>query len=368
MSISRRRTLALIGGGTILAAGGLTTGFLTTREPEAARRPWAVAGDYEEIRHYALSYAILAPNPHNRQPWLVELGDENDIRLWRDLERDLPVTDPEARQLTIGLGCFLETLVIAAANRGFNAKIDLFPDGEDGPVAAIELEQGAEPDPLFAQIIHRRSTKEPFELRSIPNDMQGALSEHATIIQDEQTVAKLRELTWQAWKIEAETHAAYLESVELMRLGKAEIEANPDGIDIGGPFLESLMLMGMMSREQLADTTSTAYQEGFNIYREMLAATPAYAVIKTAANTRIDQIAAGRQWQRLNLKTTGFGLALHPVSQCLQEYPEMAGPFAEVHRQLAPEGDTVQMLGRLGYGPKTPPAPRWPLETRITHG
>ena len=30
-----------------------------------------------------------------------------------------------------------------------------------------------------------------------------------------------------------------------MRIGKAEIEANPDGIALGGPLLEAMALMGL---------------------------------------------------------------------------------------------------------------------------
>jgi hypothetical protein len=82
-------------------------------------------------------------------------------------------------------------------------------------------------------------------------------------------------------------------------------------------------------------------------------------------NTRLDQIDAGRRWLRLNLATTGLGLSLHPVSQALQEFPEMVEVRSRAHVILAEPGQTVQMLGRLGYGPKTPRTPRWPLETRI---
>jgi hypothetical protein len=182
---------------------------------------------------------------------------------------------------------------------------------------------------------------------------------------DRVRVEALRRLTWDAWMIEAATPAAYGESVELMRFGRAEIEANPDGIDLGGPFLESLMLAGMLTREAQADPTSEAFKTGVDIYREMLAATPAYVWLATSGNARTDQIAAGRAWLRLNLAATGLGLGLHPVSQCLQEFPEMAGPYAEAHATLAAAGETVQMLGRIGYGPAVPRTPRWPLETRI---
>lgn len=37
----------------------------------------------------------------------------------------------------------------------------------------------------------------------------------------------------------------------------------------------------------------------------------------------------------------------------------------KAHRMLAKPGETVQMLARLGFGDRTPPTPRWALETRL---
>jgi hypothetical protein len=73
----------------------------------------------------------------------------------------------------------------------------------------------------------------------------------------------------------------------------------------------------------------------------------------------------GADWVRANLACTAEGLAIQPLSQALQEYPEMAGPYRAVHERLAPEGGTVQMLARVGHGEVVPPAPRWPLEAKI---
>jgi len=69
---SRRKTLALIGGDFIAAAGIGTNTFVTTRRPHAALAPWQNAGSHDDPRKNALSYAILAPNPHNLQPWVVD--------------------------------------------------------------------------------------------------------------------------------------------------------------------------------------------------------------------------------------------------------------------------------------------------------
>jgi hypothetical protein len=80
MDISRRRTLAILGGGFIAAAGIGATTFVTTRRPTKALVPWQNAGHYDDPRKNALSYAILAPNPHNLQPWMVDLTDTDTVQ------------------------------------------------------------------------------------------------------------------------------------------------------------------------------------------------------------------------------------------------------------------------------------------------
>ena len=124
------------------------------------------------------------------------------------------------------------------------------------------------------------------------------------------------------------------------------------------------MLAGLLTRAGQTDVDSTGFKPGVSIYREMLAAKPACTALTTGANTSLDQIATGRDWVRLNLAVSPVGLSLHPVLQALQEFPEMSDPHAAAHALLARDGETVQMLGRLGYGPETPRTPRWPLESR----
>jgi hypothetical protein len=47
---------------------------IAMRRPRAAHLPWDMAGLDPEPRRRALSFALLAPNPPNRQPWLVDLS------------------------------------------------------------------------------------------------------------------------------------------------------------------------------------------------------------------------------------------------------------------------------------------------------
>ena len=221
-------------------------------------------------------------------------------------------------------------------------------------------------DPLFAQVLSRHTNRQGYDARPLPGSAQTELSRYARIISAAPEVAALQSLTWQAMELEMLTARVMQESIDLMRLGKAEIEAHPDGISLGGPFVESLMLLGMLNRANLADPNSAAFKQGLAQTKAAMAQTPAYAVLTSRENTREAQILAGRDWVRLHLAATGLGLSMQPVSQALQEYPEMGGYFEKVHKMLAKPGERVQMLGRLGYGPAIHPSPRWPMETRIT--
>ena len=84
----------------------------------------------------------------------------------------------------------------------------------------------------------------------------------------------------------------------------------------------------------------------------------AHVWMVTASSTRADQLNTGCDWLGLHLATTPTGVALYPISQALQEYPEMESLHARVHRMLAPHGGTVQILARLGHAAPVPPSPR----------
>ena len=379
---TRRRFLAVLGGGVILAATAFAAP-VAVRRPKTAQKPWDDAGTGTDARRKALSYALLAPNPHNRQPWLVDLSEADVVTLYADAGRMLPETDPLNRQITIGLGCFLELLRMAAAADGYRVTITPFPKGSSAthldlrPIARVVFARDTSValDPLFPLALKRRTNKEPYDLtRNVDPAILARLARAVTPNSHfggsvaEADIEALRVLTHEALRIEVETPRTYAESVNLFRIGATEVDANPDGIDFTGPMFELLAATGQFTRETALQTNSTVYKQGMAAVFENCDTAMGHIWLTTNGNTRTDQLNVGADWLRLHLAATSEGLDLQPLSQALQEYPEMDRLYRDIHARLAPNGGTVQMLARIGYGPAIGPSPRWPLETRLING
>lgn len=380
MERSRRRSLSLLGGGIVIAAGGAGAFIAANQPSSAARFPWRDAGRATDPRRRALSYAILAPNPHNRQPWQVRLDADDQLTVFCDSNRRLPATDPFDRQITIGFGTFLELLGVGASDQGYGSEVTLFPSGASEvphrlgaqPVASVRLIKGAaQKDPLFDHILTRRTNRNLNEAKDVPADLLARLVAAASVqgvsvgsCGNDATAKFLRDLTWRAHEREMTTPAANQESVDLMRFGPNQVAANPDGIVFEGAVSALGRWAGMLTPTALADRNSSAFKQGLALFQAKAESARAFAWLATASNTRVAQVTAGRAYMRFTLEAARLGLAVHPWSQALQEYAEMAPLYREVHDRLAP-GATLQMLVRVGYAAPVEPAPRWPLETHF---
>lgn len=372
--VLRRRTV-IVGAGTaaLILSSGL---WRVTRLPESAIKPWLPAPPTGDIRLDILRYAILAPNPHNRQPWLIKLVGQDEAILTCDLAKRLPETDPFDRQIVIGFGAFLETARIAASQFGVRLDITPFPSGEpvpnldERPIARLRFVQDKSiaRDPLFAAIPHRHTNRQLFD-HGRPVDpalMRNLVTPDDRFATDEADIAPYRAIIVAAITREMTMRRTYMESVQLTRIGAREIDALPDGIALSGPMMEALSMTGQLDRVALADTDSLAFKKGLDLQIASYGSIPALFWIKTKGNSRLHQIDAGRRYVHAQLKAQTHGLAVHPMSQSLQEYPEMAELFAAIHRQTGamPE-ERIQMLARVGYASPILPAPRWPLEKML---
>ena len=380
MALSRKSFLRILGGGIVVAAGAAVAVPRLDAMPAVAVEGWRGPGpDETDPRRRALAWALLAPNPHNLQSWAVDLSQAATIVLHVDTARLLPQTDPFSRQILIGHGCFLEILAMAAAADGYRAEVTLFPEGAwrlDRPVARVTFikQPALAADPLFAEVPRRRTVKGRFEARALDSAHKATLLAGHTapalplvIVDDAETVERLRALAIAGSEMEMGTHRTHKESIDVARIGAAEIAAHRDGISLKGPMIWALRQAGAMTPEKAMTPGTLAWNGGRDYVMAGYASARAFGWIASADNARPTQIATGRAFVRLQLAATALGVALQPHSQTLQEYPEMAKLRLAMHRQTGTAaGATLQMFFRLGYAADPGPSPRRALNSFVT--
>lgn len=385
--MDRRAFVRVVGGGVVLAATGVTTGC-AGRVPDAAVAAWQGPGAEPDPRRWVLAHAILAPHSHNLQSWLVDLRTEGEILLRCDLQRLLPETDPFSRQIMMSHGTFLELLDLAARERGLRAETTLFPEGAFGPdrldarpVARIRLVADAAlpKDPLFAQILQRRTNRQAYDPARPPSaaawqamaDAAGPGPLRFGFVDagagGADALARHRAIARAAWRTELVTPRTLLESYRWLRIGGDEIARHRDGLSITSPLLVALDRLGLFDRGRAPAPDDRALRSQLEDFDAKIASTPAFLWLLSQGNDRATQIAAGRAYARVQLAATAHGVAMQPLQQALQEYPEQAASYAAIHRLLgaAPPAQTVQMWARVGLAAPVDPAPRRGLDAHL---
>ena len=248
--MNRRACIRLLGGGLLLVGGIASTGCARRRASETDISN-AVVLQRTDPRYRWLLDASRAPNPHNMQPWLVNLQEApNVITLYADRQRFLPVVDPKERQSMVGLGAFLELLCLSAQADNQICEVSLFPQGEalEHPVARIKVAQNPQNgsvDDLYHYVHQRHSNRQIYDAdrfltQPALSELTKAASCHGVLVQGSiqpQKVAQVSARAAAAWGAELNDEALVMETLRVTRIGSCEIESFRDGIAVQGLFL-----------------------------------------------------------------------------------------------------------------------------------
>lgn len=378
--MNRRNFIKIIGvgaGSVALSSNLISCDSSATVDDYGWKGPEKSIGD---IRMQVLAYAILCPNPHNKQPWIVRLTGPTSFSLYVDPERLLPETDPIHRQIHIGQGTFLETLAIAASGLGYKANINYFPEGMYGnselinkPVAAIELiqEAGINKDPLFDYLLQRHSNKSEYDNYQLTqNELETLRKAHLqqsdytlTFVDSPEGKATLVNTLTTAMQIEVGNRQRDMETIEMFRFNDKEARTFRDGFGVAQTGITGVKKFiaetFFLDRKKVEADPTEFGQQAIDITQKVSESTSTFAWLTSSGNTRLDQVKIGRDYCRMNLQTTLMGLAQHPISQVLQEYDDMRELQIEFKRSFdIPETDTVQMLFRIGKAAPVTHSPR----------
>lgn len=341
--------------------------------------PWAVkdwdfprGGAPAEKLRFLLNYAVLAPSGHNTQPWLFGLsGDE--VALYADRTRALPVADPADRELVMSCGAALFHLRVALRHFGYAPDVHLFPN-LDAPDLLARVRLGPHLDPqkaptmedqrLFMAIKQRRTNRKPFEARPVPQQelklLQAAAEAEGArlhVVTEAEQKGALADLIARGDRLQGSNASFRRELAAWVHPNRSRrsdgmpgaVHGIGDVLSHAGPLVVRTFDWG--GGQAARD-------------RQLAEGAPALLVLCTRADGPPAHLVAGQALDRVLLTATAYGLGASYLNQPLQVEalrPKVAAVTG---------GGYPQIILRLGYGgvAVVPATPRRPVHHALVHG
>lgn len=295
--------------------------------------------------------ARWAANAHNMQSWRLMTVPENpgQRRLVLDSLRLLPQTDPFNRQMTISLGAFLRVLEDEARARGAFVGWEALEDQPGALVTLTEAEPVADPpgrvDALTAPTAKYRTAA--FELPRALRTQQEARSDvHIRIswVTDAAELEATKVWAQRAFDLEMDLPRTRDESLLVTRYGQAARQAQPWGITLVPNFSPDQLYWIETLAAWFPQSPAEYARSAKQLLAEALQPVSQVVVLASNRNDNRARLETGRRLQQLWQEVRAVGGELLPLSQGLQEFPEMAPLFSEAHQRWAQPGETVQMV------------------------
>lgn len=345
-------------------------------DQRGVRAPW----------HQIVDDARWAANAHNVQSWRLRIEPDGSVVGGLDPSRLLPETDPIGRQLVISLGTFSEAARRSALARGWELEATWIAPADwtlaSDPGADLfrwralpSDAAGAAADGGVLDGLTTPTVKYAMEPASMPDALERSLAAAyagpgagVQIVVEAGTprAHETMQLARDAFAVEMRHEPTLMESYTLTRIGRRERRELPWGLSLNAnfgrlafTFVDPITTLFRQTPEQFAET-------GIDLFNRAVRDDGALVVLTTERNEPAAWFAAGFPLQSLWMELRAAGRELLPLSQGLQEYPEVADYYAQFHELWAPDGGAVQMILYVGAPTaRVVPSPRLPAEAVI---
>lgn len=303
-----------------------------------------------------LSMATRAPSVHNSQPWRWRVGAHS-LHLYADLDRQLPSTDPDGRDLMLSCGAALHHCVVALAAMGWQAKVHRFPNpAEPEHLAEVRVHRHAPTEvdvALAAAIPRRRTDRRHYSSWYVPGGDITAMGTRAAntgaMLREVNSLPKLKHIVAQAvWR--HATDDDYRTELAMWTGQNASMAGVPArNIPLSDP---AAPLPGrQFAGAALAQPPDTDPADDIAVV----------LAVGTKDDTPLARLRAGEATSVVLLTATAQGLASCPVTEPL----EIAETRDAVQNYVFGGSAFPQMLLRIGWAPANadplPATPRLPL-------
>ncbi len=329
MNTSRREFLQTAGKGLLLTAALPLINACGTigRESNISEFEPIMTNKLMKKDHFEiLRYASLAPSGHNAQPWEVDIIEPGRWIIKSNPDRWLPAVDPENREGTLSIGPFIENLVLAAGSFGYSADVAYLASSlKDKAVAEVTLVKDRRIEYPLNKIESRRTVRSNHLQKSITSDdlkfISGSNNSNIFYFPAGSKEGKfLADGTLEANKIQTFRENAQSELADWIRFSSSDAEKYRNGLTPSSMEMSGFASLFVRLFYDKSNVMSQSFREkGIGIIEEQLKSYGGWIVITCDGSDPKNIIEAGRIFQRMALKTREKLIALHPMTQLLEE-------------------------------------------------
>jgi len=312
-----------------------------------------------------LQYAAMAPSGHNTQPWQIKIMRPGEWLLLFDRSRQLPAIDPSNRELMLSLGAFLGNLKLAAESMNIDVNVTkIFRKTGSNKVAKLKLEQNKSNDvDYLSKIKSRRTHKNDILTKDIKREDFSYMTNNSDDINYISNNSKkgriLQELTIEANRLQVNRDEAQLELSNWIRWSQEEIRKFRDGLTPSSMGMKGIIKWYANHFFSKSTVMSKSFKKStLKMVREQVENCGGWLIITSPNYEPETLLNTGIEFERMCLKTVKKQIAIHPMSQTLEEKTK------EKVNSLLNIDQPIQFVIRTGYlnKYKEPVSVRRPVE------
>jgi hypothetical protein len=351
--MNRRKFFSITGGLIVIGSAGtylLSDKTAYTRDNLLTSNAKVIP--LKEDEHEILHLASLAPSGHNTQPWFIKYVEPYHWVVCNDKTKWLPAVDPTQRETILSIGAFIQTLEYAALSLGYTCEFTLLAlTPQDVEVMDVKLKKQAGLQTFDKEKIKlRRTVRSGYQNEILKQDDVGFLlkDEQESMVYlpnnskqhlwlNEQTIEANRKQTWR--------EDAQKELAHWIRFSSTDAKKHNDGLTTASMEVDGIGGWVLRNFYDDKNVLSQKFREdGLSKVKEQVSSSAGWIIITSNDSLVANLLESGRRMQRLFLKVRERNIAIHPMTQILEEKP-----FNEQVNSMLSITDTVQFILRTGY-------------------
>jgi hypothetical protein len=352
--VKRIKFISIVGGAIIVV--GSSSYYLMSDRSNLSRTDIKSANngsdnlkpDEKEI----LFLASLAPSAHNTQPWFVQYLEPYHWIIGNDKNKWLAAVDPTQRETVLSIGTFMQNLEYAASFFGYACHWNLLAtNNQDKQVMEVKLFKEALKNIFdITKIKNRRTVRSHFLSTALKNeDIKYLIDSDSEFIHFLPASSKegqiINEQTIIANRLQSYRNPAQEELADWIRFSSKNAEKYRDGLTTASMEIEGVSGWVVRNFYDKGNVMKNNFREqGIDQITREVSESAGWILISSKDSSVATLLETGRRMQRLFLKVREKSIAIHPMTQILEELSTKQ----ELNRSIGIT-ENIQFILRTGY-------------------